>query len=504
MASPQPSSASLSRHEVSALVKQVQSSQFFNRQLSSICQVNGLKTTGVKAELQRRIVDLITEAVNAGDVPRLHQIRQSIINAAGQRSSPSSKNFVTADSSLNLSSSPLSAHLSHSVTSFGDRDSPYSQPSFSSRGMPWASDMTPLINFRPSPFFQPDPGFSVLRVCEAMSQHRNSLSITIRVGDHRALQKCLDDKSYRIMVFCAAESTGTQDVAFPHQAELKVNGDDIKANLRGLKNKPGSTRPVDITSALRLKPNYSNNVEFLYALTSKKFFLVVNLCKTTPVTELVAAISGGRKIPRASVVNEINKKSQDADVVATSQVLSLKCPLSCMRLDVPCRGLACNHIQCFDATSYLQLQEQGPQWLCPICNRPASFDQLAVDEYVRDILDNTTKDTETVTIEPDGRWWTRKPDGEQPYLSRDGAVDDDDFCEISSVSVNGRRGDNTKNTTPHPANGPRGIGSASAKRPAAAVIDLTGDSDDDNFPPSPKRHNVMTNGLRSSSTDLGP
>lgn len=70
-------------------------------------------------------------------------------------------------------------------------------------------------------------------------------------------------------MFCASDDSGSQDVAFPHQSELRVNGDEIKANLRGLKNKPGSTRPVDITSALRLRSNYMNNIEFTYALTNK-------------------------------------------------------------------------------------------------------------------------------------------------------------------------------------------------------------------------------------------
>ena len=80
------------------------------------------------------------------------------------------------------------------------------------------------------------------------------------------------------------------------------------------------------------------------------------------------------------IAHTVNKKAQDPDVVATSQVLSLKCPLSYMRLVTPCRSLSCTHIQCFDATSYLQLQEQGPQWVCPICNKSAPFEQLAVDE----------------------------------------------------------------------------------------------------------------------------
>lgn len=103
-----------------------------------------------------------------------------------------------------------------------------------------------------------------------MAQHRNSVHIALKAGDSQALQQCAVDKSYRVMVFCAGDDQGVQDVAFPHQSELKVNGDEIKANLRGLKGKPGTTRPVDITKALRLdKMTYVNNVEFTYALTIK-------------------------------------------------------------------------------------------------------------------------------------------------------------------------------------------------------------------------------------------
>lgn len=51
-----PNMNSISRHDVNTLLRQVQGNSLFNRQLSSVCQVNGLKSTGVKAELQRRIV----------------------------------------------------------------------------------------------------------------------------------------------------------------------------------------------------------------------------------------------------------------------------------------------------------------------------------------------------------------------------------------------------------------------------------------------------------------
>lgn len=80
------------------------------------------------------------------------------------------------------------------------------------------------------------------------------------------------DADYRVMVFCAADvaaSTPTE-ISFPHQVELKCNTNEVKANLRGLKNKPGSTRPTDITSFIKKKiPGYQNVLEMVYALTSK-------------------------------------------------------------------------------------------------------------------------------------------------------------------------------------------------------------------------------------------
>jgi E3 SUMO-protein ligase PIAS1 len=249
----------------------------------------------------------------------------------------------------------------------------------SSRLRPNAGLVAPAIAYKSSPFYELKYQVGDVKTLEVMAAHRNSERVSIKVQDHPALGLCLTDRTMRVMVLCTAGNVGVQEISFPYQCELKVNGGDIKANLRGLKNKPGSTRPVDITDSLRLRPaSYTNNVELTYALTQKKFYLALIVCKSVPIETLVSQIQ--KKIRKESVVAEITKKASDPDVVATSQNLSLKCPLSYMRLNLPCRGVSCNHIQCFDATSYLQLQEQGPQWLCPICNKPAPFEQLAIDE----------------------------------------------------------------------------------------------------------------------------
>lgn len=90
------------------------------------------------------------------------------------------------------------------------------------------------------------------------------------------------------MIYCACEPISPfskVDISFPHQVEIKINGDDVKANLRGLKNKLGSTRPADITSMLRRRAGYENSMVVTYALTNRVSlsFLLLALalsCKT--------------------------------------------------------------------------------------------------------------------------------------------------------------------------------------------------------------------------------
>ena len=80
------------------------------------------------------------------------------------------------------------------------------------------------------------------------------------------------DPNLRVMIYCASDPLNPYtltDIAFPHQVEIKINEDEVKANTRGLKNKPGSTRPADITKLLRIRADYSNVMKVTYALTNK-------------------------------------------------------------------------------------------------------------------------------------------------------------------------------------------------------------------------------------------
>ncbi|KAK2605311.1 hypothetical protein N8I77_008159 [Diaporthe amygdali] len=487
-----------------SLVKRLQSSNYLlNKQLQHICLVNGLRTSGVKAELQRRILEALEKAYAQGDPRAYRDIEQSVYREKnGGLPAP----HESLPSTLPVPNNAQS--VSPNMNNYGYQNG---YPGYGGVNGQRSHQMPPQgFTFRSSPFYHIVGRIGPVQTCEVMQSHRNCTTIQIKAQDNPLLGRCVTEKDMRVMVFCAGANTGPQDIAFPHQSELKVNGGDVKANLRGLKNKPGSTRPVDITDLLRLKiPNYTNNIEFTYALTQKagdkasqsngqRFYLVVNVCKTTPVDTLVRAITS-RKISKASVLHELTRKAHDAEIEMSSQVLSLKCPLSYMRLVTPCRATTCTHVQCFDATSYLQLQQQGPQWLCPVCSKSAPYERLAIDEYVRDILDRTSRSVEQVDIEPNGQWKAHgsveeevEPEPEHEAL----AIDDDDLV-ISEISYVGNRGTNTPNTlapttsTPTPVTAASREGSSMPrsggnKRPHAEVIDLTL-SDDEDAPQPPRK-----------------
>lgn len=173
---------------------------------------------------------------------------------------------------------------------------------------------------------------------------RDTARINIQFDDNLA-RRLQTDSNLRVLVFCALETYDSSwkpaDIAFPQHSELRVNSTEIKANLKGLKNKPGSTRPADITDAIRKKPNFPNSIELVYALTAKvrlvpihasdqfspfplvdvftltcfllwclqvvsqqKYVLTINLVNKLPFDLLVSQLKSGKFLSRERVIAE--------------------------------------------------------------------------------------------------------------------------------------------------------------------------------------------------------
>ena len=86
------------------------------------------------------------------------------------------------------------------------------------------------------------------------------------------------------------------------------------------------------------------------------------------------------------------------------QTLAVSCPISISRIECPVKSVDCNHLACFDLSSFLLLSEQENTTVCPICLKIISLDKLYVDAWLYNILKELPDDVETIEVEADGTW----------------------------------------------------------------------------------------------------
>ncbi|KAJ5570359.1 uncharacterized protein N7459_009789 [Penicillium hispanicum] len=460
-------------------------------QLKDLLRNEGLPVSGLKASLQLRIIDYLERLCNSeGNHIRYDALRRRILQTGLPGTAMFQANlnqpFQASSASQPSSSHPRSTSLGNSMSPHAFSPSP--------------------ITFKESPFYEVVKPLTSVVECKVREQTRDSVDLKIYL-DQTTAADLQANPNLRVMIYCAADSNLKQytksDIAFPHQVELKANLDEVKANLRGLKNKPGTTQPADVTNYIRKKANYPNTIVVTYALTQKKFFVLANLVREYPVKELLAQLQS-RKILKEQVIREMKNRAEDTDIVATSTIMSLKCPLSTLRIQVPCRSAVCTHNQCFDASSFLELQKQAPTWTCPVCSKSTLFDSLQVDQYVDDILQSTSPDADQVVIEPNGVW---SSPSDAATVNLGGVTpttdDDDDLVELSEPGVSSVKQEpislpagimlertpaqSRETSTPSSA-----VRLSSRKRSAPTpVVDLTGSDDEDASPLPPTKRPTL-------------
>ena len=104
----------------------------------------------------------------------------------------------------------------------------------------------------------------------------------------------------------------------------------------------------------------------------------------------------------------IKKKLNDeGDEIATTNLkVTVACPLGKMRMSSPCRPTTCDHLQCFDASLFLQMNERKPTWQCPVCDSPALYQNLMVDGYFLDVIkaNELPEEENEIILNQDGSW----------------------------------------------------------------------------------------------------
>ncbi|XP_031617888.1 E3 SUMO-protein ligase PIAS2 isoform X2 [Contarinia nasturtii] len=227
--------------------------------------------------------------------------------------------------------------------------------------------------------------------------------------------------------FCLLETSAEQEDYFPPNVIVKVNNklcplpNPIPTNKPGVEPKR-PPRPVNITTNVKLSPTVANNINVSWCTDFNKGFvisayLVKKLTSSQLLTRMKAKGSKPVEFTRSLIKDKL-KEDADSDIATTELRVSLMCPLGKMRMTTPCRASTCLHLQCFDASLFLQMNERKPTWNCPVCDKAALYETLVIDGYFQEVLqsDALPPDTNEIQLLKDGSWTTHDSNSDSNYL----------------------------------------------------------------------------------------
>lgn len=273
----------------------------------------------------------------------------------------------------------------------------------------------PDVRLRPLPFY--DLIDELIKPAGLLSdgilQRPNDSRVEFKLSITQADALAMSPSEKQILLrFCYLDNTSEQDDNFPPDVSVQVNGQSVALPPAvSNPNKPNipAKRPgqhVDITKLCRLCPFVQNTIDV-------KWFVDVQEPGRSYVINVIMAEKMGsntllQRIRERGLSDlDITKKlilDSDNEVATMNLQSSLICPLGKMRMSMPCKSKYCQHIPCFDALFYLQMNEKKASWICPICYKPAYYRDLMIDGFFMDILNNTAFNVTEVKLNLDGSW----------------------------------------------------------------------------------------------------
>ncbi|KAG6799678.1 E3 SUMO-protein ligase PIAS3 isoform X1 [Apis laboriosa] len=277
------------------------------------------------------------------------------------------------------------------------------------------------------------------------------------------------------MRFCLQETSCEQEDCFPPSIAVKVNGklcplpNPIPTNKPGVEPKR-PPRPVNISPLVKLSPTVANQIHVTWSADyGRRYAIAIYLVRKLSSAELLSRLKsrGVRHsdYTRGLIKEKLNEDA-DSEIATTSLRVSLACPLGKMRMSTPCRATTCSHLQCFDASLFLQMNERKPTWNCPVCDKPALYDNLVIDGYFQEVL-NSKKllpDVNEIQLLQDGSWENlvlKKEKDKEKNETKVITNSQDRKIDVDTVDLD------ESSLTPQ------------KEKKRAVVIDLISDSDDD-------------------------
>ncbi|AET40209.1 SUMO ligase NFI1 Ecym_5460 [Eremothecium cymbalariae DBVPG len=381
-------------------------------ELKAVCRSIGLPLSGRKADLQQRIKEYVENSLRPGHID---PFRPKAILALIQKSKFGDV-LPTYESVLQALKTGAFTHPV--ATGHAPPNSLFTYPSQDAMSQQNAGQQQPQSHVPPrsikspsSSVFYPSPFYTLKRMITGSpklatkSPGRGTCNFKFRLNEVE-VKLLQEGPDARLLLFCGPISHGNRvHIQFPHPNEIKLNDNMIKDNVRGLKNKIGTAKPADLTPYVRL--NLDNYLQLVYAFTKEDYLVYLYIVTMNNSEKILQGVSSHPKIVKPATLAYIKKllnEEEDDDLMTTSTVMTLQCPISYSRMKYPVKSIHCDHLQCFDAMSFILSQMQIPTAQCPVCQKSIEIKDLAICEFVNDIIKASDEDIEQVEIHQDGSW----------------------------------------------------------------------------------------------------
>ncbi|KAE9522001.1 hypothetical protein AGLY_017606 [Aphis glycines] len=173
-----------------------------------------------------------------------------------------------------------------------------------------------------------------------------------------------------------------------------------------------TARPIDCTANVKLCPFVSNTITIRWTPDGKNYVFSMYLVKKLTSDTLIKRLhdKGGRSSEDTRNIIIQMFANIDPDVATTSYRFSLICPLSKVRMKIPAKSIYCDHLQCFDVSTFILMNEKKPTWMCPTCSKPCLYDDIQIENYFLEVVSSPTLKYCTTEIEilSDGTWRIHK------------------------------------------------------------------------------------------------
>ncbi|KAF8822363.1 MIZ/SP-RING zinc finger domain-containing protein [Cardiosporidium cionae] len=172
--------------------------------------------------------------------------------------------------------------------------------------------------------------------------------------------------------------------------------------------------PFRMTTFLKVGFNRVDITWKNYDTSPGVFVLFTCLCNPVSLDHLVKKVMENGpselELARNRVMKIVNNPPTDEEVecLEVSRRIKLTCPVIFTRMELPCRGRNCTHLQCYDLNGFLQITRNmrayKMRWKCPVCSFYVRPKDLIIDKYVLYLLRKTDEMVTTIEIQQDGEF----------------------------------------------------------------------------------------------------